>query len=85
MESDIKKELQDIKKELKEIRKILAERSIPGSWVSAHRINQVTGWNKERLRQAREQGTVKCKPSGTGCYVYLLESIPETLVQRNNP
>lgn len=45
-----------------------------GTWVRVGWITDLTGWNKEKLRQAREQGLVEFKEEGKS-YKYKLESI----------
>lgn len=44
-------------------------------WVGPTVITKKTGWNKEDMRRARRNGSVKYKRSSTGGYKYLLSSI----------
>lgn len=44
------------------------------TWVKPGWVTDLTGWRKEKLRMAREQGLIKYKEEGSR-YVYLLESI----------
>jgi hypothetical protein len=50
------------------------------NWVSVSWITSVTGWNSERLRQAREQGLVEYRKKGSGGFEYLLQSIPDQFI-----
>jgi hypothetical protein len=45
------------------------------TWAGPSWVTDLTGWRKEKLRQAREQGLIIYRAAGTG-YEYLLESIP---------
>lgn len=55
------------------------------TWVSAGMIMELTGWNKERMRTARENGIIRFKEedeNGVRKIKYLLESIPELLIKK---
>lgn len=44
------------------------------TWVRVNWVMDLTGWNKEKMRQAREQGLVEFKEEGKSL-LYKLESI----------
>jgi hypothetical protein len=48
-------------------------------WVGATVITGLTGWNREQMRKARRNGSVKYKRKGDS-YVYLIQSIPEHFI-----
>jgi hypothetical protein len=52
------------------------------TWVKVGWVKTVTGWDKEKLRKAREQGIVKFRKSKNGIE-YLLESIPAIFIKKN--
>jgi hypothetical protein len=56
---------------------LLIESKKKETWINANWLTDLTGWNGEKKRQAREQGLVKFKKTETGSYLYLLESISE--------
>ncbi len=76
MDSDIKRELEKIHREIKALREVQTR----ATWVSPSWITDLTGWNKEKLRMARQQGIVKYKESDGGGYLYQLESIPQQFI-----
>lgn len=51
------------------------------TWVSVGIITDITGWDKEYMRKARENGLVKFK-NEDGSFKYLLESIPEIFINK---
>lgn len=51
-------------------------------WVRVSTIVKLTGWNKERLRRARNEGTVTYKREN-GSFLYLLESVPQILILKH--
>lgn len=54
------------------------------NWVSVSWITSITGWNGEKLRQAREQGIVQFRDKSTGGYEYLLQSVPDQFLINKN-
>jgi len=51
------------------------------TWIKVGFLTELTGWNNEKLRQAREQGIVKRKKTPEGWF-YLLESVPEQFIKK---
>lgn len=47
------------------------------TWVSVSFITLLTGWNREQMRKAREQGIIEYRENKTGGLEYKVESIPE--------
>lgn len=61
-----------------------------GTWVGPSWVTEATGWNKERLRQARQQNIIQFKKSKGGGYLYKIESLPAMFIkstphEKNNP
>jgi hypothetical protein len=54
------------------------------TWVRVGWVTDLTGWNKEKLRQAREQGLVEFKEDGKS-YLYKLESIHPLFLKNVRP
>jgi hypothetical protein len=50
------------------------------TWVKASVIMEITFWDKEGMRKAREQNLIKWKKEN-GFY-YLLESLPEIFIKQ---
>lgn len=50
-------------------------------WVSATWIQELTGWDGERLRQAREDKIIECKKVRPKVYKYLLSSLPQQFIK----
>lgn len=78
MDKELKQQFELINKKLN----ALAAGHGKATWVSAGWVTDLTGWDKEKLRQAREQKIVECKRSTGGGWVYKLESIPEQLIKK---
>lgn len=78
MDRDLKIELDRINKKLN----ALAAGHSKATWVSAGFITDLTGWDKEKLRQAREQKIVEVKRSTGGGWLYKLESIPDIFIKQ---
>jgi hypothetical protein len=47
------------------------------TWVKPSWITYLTGWNGEKMRQARQSGLIKFRSNGSGSYEYLVQSIPD--------
>jgi hypothetical protein len=75
MDAETKRELTRINDKLN---KIVAGQQ-KSTWVSPLFITDLTGWDKEKLRQARQQNIVECKRDGRG-WLYKLESVPEQFI-----
>lgn len=52
------------------------------TWVTAHWVTDLTGWDREKLRQAREEKIIEFKRANTGGWRYKLESIPEIFIKK---
>jgi hypothetical protein len=75
MDIEIKREFDRLNKKLNQLAATKKE-----TWVSPGWITDITGWNNEKLRQAREQKLIEFKRSNGGGWLYKLESIPERLI-----
>lgn len=78
MDRELKIELERINKKLN----ALAAGQSKATWVPYQWVIDLTGWGKEKLRQAREQRIVEFKDNGKGGYLYKLESIPEIFIKQ---
>lgn len=54
------------------------------TWVSVRFIQDLTGWNGTKLFEVRRQNLVEHRKNKNGGYEYLLESIPEQFLLKNN-
>lgn len=61
------------------------------NWVPVSVINELTGWNNEKMRSARENGYIQYKiltekkdGKEVRHFKYLLESIPDVFIKYNN-
>jgi len=73
----------EIKAQLDRIERMLrnqAKEASKKTWLKAGRIMELTGWNKERLRQMRDHGVIQWKKDENG-FNYLLESIPNVFLK----
>lgn len=50
-------------------------------WVKASFITDLTGWNKEQFRRAREQGIIERRKDETGIW-YNLNSLPDQFIKK---
>jgi hypothetical protein len=78
MDAELKREFDRLNKKLNEIATVQRKET----WVSAGWISDLTGWDREKLRQAREQKIVEVKRSAGGGWLYKLESIPEQFIKQ---
>lgn len=78
MDQDIKREFDRLHREIKDLKK----EQTKATWVSPSWVTELTGWDKERLRMARNQGILECKKSSGGGYLYKLESIPQQFIKQ---
>lgn len=56
----------ELLKELSQVKKMLQKRE--EQWVKVSVIVQLTGWDKEALRRARNRGEIKYKKNKTGIW-----------------
>ena len=54
------------------------------TWVRVFFIQDLTGWDAQRLRQARESGCIEWRKGENG-FEYLLESLNEKFIKANQP
>lgn len=52
------------------------------TWVPASWVTDLTKWDPEKMRSAREHGIIKFKKSKKQSYSYLLESIPQEFIKQ---
>jgi hypothetical protein len=52
-----------------------------GYWLKAHAINEILGWNSDRLRKARERGEINYRRDDRGELLYDLKSIPVEVLE----
>ncbi|MHA4844468.1 hypothetical protein ACX0G7_09900 [Flavitalea antarctica] len=75
MDNDLKKYLDRINQKVS----LILENQNKETWVSVGWIHDLTGWDNQRMRRARDQGIIKWKKDGTH-FLYLLESIPPQFI-----
>lgn len=46
------------------------------TWVKVSAIMEITGWNREKMRQMRDNGVIRFRKGDNGMQ-YLLESVPD--------
>lgn len=78
MDRETKIEFDRINKKLN----ALAAAPKKSTWIGPGWITDLTGWDKEKLRQARNANIVESKKSNGGGYLYKLESIPEIFIKQ---
>lgn len=78
MEKELETRLDRIDKKLN----ALAAEQRQSTWAGPSWVTELTGWDKEKLRQARDQKIVEFKRSQGGGYLYKLESIPEIFIKQ---
>jgi hypothetical protein len=76
MDPETKAHFERINKKLN----LLLETQMKETWVSVGWITDLTGWDYNRMRQARDQGIVKYKKE-RGRFLYLLESLPKIIIK----
>lgn len=78
MDRELKQQFELINKKLN----ALAAGQLKATWIPPGWVTDITGWDKEKLRQARDQNIVEFKRSPGGGYLYKLESIPEIFIKQ---
>jgi hypothetical protein len=78
MDQELKREFDRLHREIKALKQEQAK----ATWVSASWVTELTGWSPRRMQLARQQGIVEYKESGSGGYLYKLESIPEQFIKQ---
>jgi len=75
MDQEIKREFERLNKKLNQL--VASKKE---TWVTVSWVTDLTGWDREKLRQARESKIIEFKRSETGGWLYKLESIPERFI-----
>ena len=78
MDQELKREFDRLHREIKSLK----QEKEKATWVGPVWITSLTGWNNEKLRQARDQKIVEYKRSEGGGYKYKLESIPDQFIKQ---
>jgi hypothetical protein len=78
MDRELKAEFERLNKKMN----ALAAEVRKETWVTVGWVTDLTGWDGEKLRQAREQKIIEFKKSSSGGYLYKLESIPEIFIKQ---
>lgn len=53
-------------------------------WVTATWIMGLTGWNANKMRKARDQNIIQFRENAAGGIEYLLNSLPEVFIKKQN-
>lgn len=77
MDAEIKQEFNRLNAKLN----TLMGSSKKETWVKVGFVTDLTGWDREKLRQARDQGLIEFKKTKDGWF-YKLESIPEVFIKK---
>lgn len=80
MDPDTARELKRIQRQLDK----LLEVQTKAMWAKVAFVQSLTGWDAEKLRQAREQGLVEWKKDEKLGWLYNLNSIPKIFIRENN-
>lgn len=78
MDAETKREFERLNRKLNEMAAVQRKET----WVSPGWVSKLTGWDREKLRQARDQKIVEVKRSEGGGWLYKLESIPEQFIKK---
>lgn len=82
MDKETKEQFERLHKKLNALAtKILSEEQ-KETWVGPGWITDLTGWDYEKMRQARDSKIIEFKRSKGGGYLYKLESIPEIFLKK---
>lgn len=77
-------QLQTIQKDLREVKALLRQASKVKNWVLGQAITQLTIWDdKEKLRNARDNGYIEFKSAGKKTLLYNLDSIHPLFIRRD--
>lgn len=80
MDRELKQQFELINKKLNAL--AANKRDQPVHWIGPGWVTDLTGWDAEKLRQARDNNLVEFKRSKGGGYLYKLESIPEIFIKK---
>jgi len=78
MDREIKQQFELINKKLN----ALAATQRKETWVGPGWVTDLTGWDSEKMRQARDGKIIEYKRSEGGGWLYKLESIPEIFIKQ---
>jgi len=73
--------IESLHRELVQIKKMLTEQKEKGTWVKVSFIMDITGWNAEQMRRARQQGLIKYRKDPEKGFIYELESLPTMFIK----
>lgn len=59
----------------------LLQKTNKQTWVKVSWITDLTGWDGQKMRQAREDGLIIFRKNDKG-FEYLLESLPEQFIKK---
>lgn len=79
LDPEVKKEFNRLNDKLN----TLMAQSKKETWITALFLAELTGWTRERMRQARELELIQHKRSEGGGWLYKLESIPKEFIRQN--
>ena len=80
MDKETKEQFERLNKKLNDL--LAAQRKVSETWVGPSFVTDLTGWNFEKMRQARQNKMIEFKRSPGGGYLYKLESIPEQFIKK---
>jgi hypothetical protein len=82
MDDELKAKLDRIEKKLSFLVSQRKAESRKKTWVKVSVVQDLTGWNREKLRQMREHGLIAYQRNETGMW-YQLESIHPIFLKTN--
>jgi hypothetical protein len=85
MNTDQHEILLDVQRRILRIERNLVTLNRKSTWLSATWVTDLTGWDGEKMRQARVQNIIEYRRKKTGGYEYKLESIPEIFIIKKQP
>lgn len=65
----------------KKLRDLDKGKDVPRNWVKVSKAMKVTGWNKEQMRQARDNDEIEFKKTSKGFY-YNLATLNPLLIKK---
>lgn len=80
MDPEIKRQFDRLNKRITILTDLLIKAKTKETWVGPSWIMELTGWDKYKLRKARDQGIIKYAQKNSGAVLYVLESIPEIFI-----
>jgi hypothetical protein len=80
MDPELKREFKRLNDKIAALTDLLIKAKTKETWVGPSWIMELTGWDKVKLRKARDQGIIKFAQKNSGAILYVLESIPEVFI-----